>query len=122
LSNPAGTPTTLFRAIRDDRFSLLLFSDGSGAVPQLLKTAEESKQAFPDVLSPHLILRAGDSSPVVSDLPIWLDAEKQVHQRLGVTGPALVLVRPDGYIGYRCQPANPAKLSSYLGRVLVRRG
>jgi len=52
---------------------------------------------------------------------VWTDAEGQARQRLGVTGPALILVRPDGYIGYRCQPADTEGLLKYLGRYLIRK-
>jgi 2-polyprenyl-6-methoxyphenol hydroxylase-like FAD-dependent oxidoreductase len=121
LSNAVGDRTTLFAAIRDGRHALLLFPHGSESVPQLLLTAKETRQAFPDVLSPYLILRAGDDATVASDAPVWIDEEGRAHQRLGVTGHALILVRPDGYIGYRCQPADGAALSKYLGRYLVRK-
>ncbi len=121
LANAAGGQTTLFAALRDGRHALLLFPHGSESVPQLLKTAAEARQAFPDILSPHLILRTGDDPTVASDIPLWIDAEGQAHQRLGVTGSALILVRPDGYIGYRCQPADTEGLLKYLGRYSIRK-
>ncbi len=119
LANPAGARTTLFAALRDGRFALLLFPHGAESVSQLRQTADETRQTFPGVLSPHFILRVGDKIPSMSDVPVWIDRRDQVHQRLGVTGRAFVLVRPDRYIGYRGQPADPAKLSNYLGRFLV---
>jgi 2-polyprenyl-6-methoxyphenol hydroxylase-like FAD-dependent oxidoreductase len=114
-----GSRSTLFAAIRDGRHALILFPHGSGAIPQLLKIAEEAHHAFPDVFSPHLILRA-DDTPVAADVPVWLDVAGKAHLQLGVTDRALILVRPDGYIGYRCQPPDAGKLSKYLGRYLVR--
>src|SRR5262249_15934162 len=122
LSNPAGTRTTLFAALRDGRHTPLLFPHGADSGLELVKTGEETREVFPDVLSSHFFLRVGDEPTLTSDVPVWIDTEGRVHQRLGVTGPALVLARPDGYIGYRCQPADPAKLLNFLGRYLVRKG
>jgi 2-polyprenyl-6-methoxyphenol hydroxylase-like FAD-dependent oxidoreductase len=115
-----GRRTSLFAAIRDGRHALLLFPHEPASVPHLLQIAEAAKQAFPDVLSPHVIMRA-DATPVALDIPVWQDVERKVHGQLGVTDRALILVRPDGYIGYRCQPADAAKLLKYLGRYLARK-
>jgi 2-polyprenyl-6-methoxyphenol hydroxylase-like FAD-dependent oxidoreductase len=121
LTSATGQPTSLFAAIQDGRHALVLFPHGSESVGQLLKIAEGARQAFPDVFSPRVILKGGDTV-AAADVPVLMDTEGQAHQRLGVTGSALVLVRPDGYIGYRCQPADPVKLLDYLGRYLVRKG
>ena len=45
-----------------------------------------------------------------------------MHQQLGATERALFVVRPDGYIGYRNQPADAGGLEKYLDRYLVRKG
>jgi hypothetical protein len=110
--------TTLFAVLRDPRHALLLFPHGSESVPQLLNVAAEARQAFPGVLSPHVILRA-DETPSAADVPVWFDVQGKVYRQLGVTDQALVVVRPDGYIGYRCQPADSGKLLKYLRRYLV---
>jgi 2-polyprenyl-6-methoxyphenol hydroxylase-like FAD-dependent oxidoreductase len=112
--------TTLFAAIRHGRHALLLFPHGPAALPQLLQSADEARQTFPDVLSPHVIVRADDTL-VATDIPVWRDEEGKAHRQLGVTERALILVRPDGYIGYRCEPADAGALVNYLGRYLVRR-
>jgi hypothetical protein len=41
-----------------------------------------------------------------------------VHRLYGVAEQALVLVRPDGYVGFRSSPASPSALHSYLERTL----
>jgi 2-polyprenyl-6-methoxyphenol hydroxylase-like FAD-dependent oxidoreductase len=121
LSNAAGSRTTLFAALRDCRHVLLMFPHGSESLSQLLKTADETRQAFPDIVSPYVILRVGDDANVASEVPVWIDEEGRAHQRLGVAGHALILVRPDGYIGYRCQPADPERMLKYLERYLIRK-
>jgi hypothetical protein len=54
-------------------------------------------------------------------VPVWLDPEGRVHEKLHATNPTLVLVRPDGYIGYRCQPADREALRKYLSTFLIRK-
>jgi hypothetical protein len=100
---------------------LLLLPHGPQAVPQLVKVAEEVRQAFPEVLSPNVILKAGDAPGPDTGVPAWVDTEGRAYERLGVSDRALILVRPDGYIGYRCQPADGQALAKYLGRYLAGR-
>ncbi len=56
-----------------------------------------------------------------SSLPIHthiLGAEEErVNQRFGARTPTLVLVRPDGYIGFRGSAARLGELRDYLGRI-----
>lgn len=122
LATPAGDQTTLFAALRDRRCAVLLFPHGADSLSQLRQAAEESRQRYPDVVAVHVIQRAGENAAPLADASVWIDVEGRVHQRLGVHGPAIVLVRPDGYIGYRCQLAGPAKLADYLSRFLLRKG
>ena len=48
-----------------------------------------------------------------------LDATGAVHERYGARSECLYLVRPDGYVGYRSQPADGDKLLAYLERIFV---
>ena len=120
LTDAAGTPTTLFASIAGDRHRLVLLPDDPHATAELAGIADEAMRAFPNVLSPHVVLKAGVQA-VDSKWPVWFDVENKLHQKLGATGRALVLVRPDGYIGYRCQPADGAALMAYLSGYLVRK-
>jgi 2-polyprenyl-6-methoxyphenol hydroxylase-like FAD-dependent oxidoreductase len=122
LTDATGSPTTLFASIRGDRHRLLLFVNDPKASAELVLICDEAMRAFPNVLSPHIVLKAGASPPGYDrPWPVWLDVENKLHQKLGVSGAALVLVRPDGYIGYRCQPADGAALMAYLSGYLVRK-
>jgi hypothetical protein len=124
LTSVDGAPTTLFAAIRSNRHALLLLpASGNGAAPaQLLSIAAEVDSAFPNILSGHIIAKADNKTHVPqSSVPTWLDSRGRVYEKLHVTQPALVVVRPDGYIGYRCQPADGKALLEYLGRYLVRK-
>jgi hypothetical protein len=45
------------------------------------------------------------------------DRENALTRRYGAAVPCLYLVRPDGYVGYRCAPASVAGLRTHLDLV-----
>ncbi len=47
------------------------------------------------------------------------DPAGSLHHRFGARAECLYLVRPDGYVAYRSQPADEEKLLAYLATVLV---
>jgi hypothetical protein len=121
-----GRATTLFAVMRGTRHTLLLLPDGRDgkAATQLQRTAAEAAREFPDVLVPHVILRAGEVARHASDAGTraWIDTEGRVYDKLHANEGAAVLVRPDGYIGYRCHASDAATLGAHLGRYLVPKG
>jgi 2-polyprenyl-6-methoxyphenol hydroxylase-like FAD-dependent oxidoreductase len=124
-----GAKTTLFAVLRGTGHHLLLLpgSYDHGALSHLLEIAAETQRAFPGIYATSVILQHTDDaitpdlSAIPQDVPVWLDVEKRLHQRSGATDRALILVRPDGYIGYRAQPADADSFQRYLDRYLVRR-
>ncbi len=50
------------------------------------------------------------------------DAALRVHGRLGAEEPTALVVRPDGYLGFRCRPPDLGRLAGHLGRLGVRAG
>jgi 2-polyprenyl-6-methoxyphenol hydroxylase-like FAD-dependent oxidoreductase len=121
LTSATGSATNLFQVLSNVQHTLLLFPHDAQSVPQLLQIADEVRQVFPDVFTPQVILKTADTPGTSSGVPVWIDTDGQVHKRLGVTGRAMVWVRPDGYIGFRCQPASGSALANYLDRYLVRK-
>jgi hypothetical protein len=121
-----GRQTSLFKALLGSRHTLLLLpgSHEPEAASQLLKIAADAERAFPGVLSPHVILNSGASAqkPVGQDEPAWIDPDGRLHQKLHANDPTLILVRPDGYIGFRCQPADGQELTRFLDSYLIRKG
>ncbi len=127
LSEAGENQTTLFSAIRGTTHSLLLMpgSNDSADISQLLSAASAVHQSFPTLFTSHLILKAGaevDRTAIVPhDVQTWIDPDAQLHRRLGAFDRALLLIRPDGYIAYRSQPADTAKLAACLDRNYVRK-
>jgi hypothetical protein len=67
-------------------------------------------------------LKADAASPsAIADIPAWLDVDGRLHRNLHANNPTLLLIRPDGYVGYRCQPADSESLVGYMSRYLARR-
>ena len=117
-----GRATTLFAAMRGTRHTLLLLpgDEKPADAGPLLEIAADVARAFPGMLATHLILRPGTTAPMsIGDAAAWFDTTHRLHEKLHATAPTLVLVRPDGYVGYRSQPADGAGLRAYLGGYLI---
>ena len=56
-----------------------------------------------------------------ANIPVRIDCEAVVLQQQAAKSAAVVVVRPDGYIGYRGQVADADRLLRYLEKYLVRR-
>ena len=67
-------------------------------------------------------LRVPASSDLGDRSSELLDPDGRTHRRYGATAEALYLVRPDGHVGLRAQPASEEVLLRYLGRVFDRVG
>lgn len=124
LTAADGTPSSLHQAIRGVKHTLLLLAatKDAHAVPPLLAVAAEAENAFPGLLRPVVVLAAGGEAPFpTTGGDVWIDVAGEVRSKLGASAPSIVLVRPDGYIGFRGQPAEAAPLLAHLDKYLVRK-
>jgi hypothetical protein len=68
-------------------------------------------------------LVATDAESVPSNLSLGgtliLDPEQSLHYRYGAETECLYLIRPDGYVGHRSQPATASALHKYLRRIFL---
>jgi hypothetical protein len=110
--------TSLFREFRGTSFSLLLF-DGTARTEtgyaNLLEIARRVEGLPGNPVKTHLIVGA-DSAPegLVREGSILLDGSGSLHELYGASAESLYLVRPDGYVGFRGQPAEAESLIEYL--------
>lgn len=116
-----GRTTTLFAELRDRRHALLLFpaSDDSTDCPELDAIAAEIERRYPFAFVSHLFSRRPGPASASTGAKRWLDTTSRLRERLHVTTSALFVVRPDGYIGHRAQPASAAAAITYLDHYLV---
>ena len=117
-----GRQTTLFAELDGVRHGLLLLpgADEPAEAARLLAIAASTATTYPDVFAAHLVLKsAAAMSTLGAGTPVWFDTTGRLHQKLHAGESTLIVVRPDGYIGYRCQPADGASLMTYLSRYLT---
>jgi hypothetical protein len=84
-----GAPLRLYDLLAEHRHVLLLLGDGPEALPPTLPRLPES------VFAAHRVVPPGTSG---GD---FIDREGAVARRYG-SRPAAYLIRPDGYVGFRC--------------------
>lgn len=119
---PVGEKT-LFDVLVGPRHTLLCF-DGAAATEEgyhrLAKVIEHAKNRLgADVQAFVVVPSATRPAALPQDIPVLVDAEGEMHRRFGARSECLYLVRPDGYVAYRCQPADEHRFSAYLDRVFT---
>jgi 2-polyprenyl-6-methoxyphenol hydroxylase-like FAD-dependent oxidoreductase len=116
--------TTIFSIINSTAHTLLLLPGlcDPSSISQLFKIAANTTEVFPEMFSTHMILKNNQSVTGLNAFndPLWIDVDDRLHQKLHAKEPTLVLVRPDGYIGFRCQPADGQALIDHLSTYLNR--
>jgi hypothetical protein len=68
------------------------------------------------LLEPHLIV-AGESAREGAEIPVYVDEPGLAHERYGLKGAGLYLIRPDGYVAFRAPRTDLRPLREYLQRV-----
>jgi hypothetical protein len=117
-----GCDQRLLVLLRGPQHNLLLLpaAADAGMLTGLNDVRRRTEEAYPDLIRVHLIVPS-DSLPHGIDgfTSVWLDPAGCVGKALGVRETATALVRPDGYLGYRGQPASWEDLRGYLDRYLI---
>ena len=114
-------PHRLYEVLRGTRHNLLLFEGDSSTdeVRRNLATiAREVRDRLGRWITPHVVVASANAPESLEwDGPILHDTGGALRDRFGAGADCLYLIRPDGYVGYRCQPADPVKVIAYLGRI-----
>jgi 2-polyprenyl-6-methoxyphenol hydroxylase-like FAD-dependent oxidoreductase len=125
LQHPAtGKGERLLAVVRGPMHHLLLLPAAldPSTLAGLRDIRRRVEEVYPELMRIHLIV-PGKGLPVGGEeWPLaWLDPDGCVRRFLGARRTALALVRPDGYLGYRGQPAAWEGLRGHLDRYLVPR-
>jgi len=117
-----GTKTIrLFQLFEDTNHHLLLFTgadDDEGiAYETLAKIKSGIIPPFDKHVACHLISSRNSTSVKTSNGAILHDSDGMLHHRYGVSRQALYLIRPDGYVGFRSQPADLDKLNDHIAKI-----
>lgn len=122
--NSNGSPKRLFEILQGTSHKLLLFI-GSYDEPDLEQSLKQRhsliKQKFGDAIETVLINMQSEL-PFTTDWQglVLQDDEGELHQRYGAHSHCVYLIRPDGYIGYRSQPAKLELFLEYCDRLFAK--
>ncbi len=114
--------TTLFDLLRGPQHALLLFPGAYHEAASWRRMAELSRSIhdrWRRLFKVWFIAEGADAIPPGLDLKGELIGDPQcvLHDRYGIDKESLYLIRPDGYVGYRSEPATASALDEYLGSV-----
>ncbi len=120
-ARPGGSG--LHDLFRGTSHTLLLF-DGAAATPggyqNLSSISEAVSGRFENRIRSYLIIpRPASPEGLRFDGPVLQDAGSEFHSMFGAETECLYLVRPDGYVGFRCQPALGEPLMKHLEQILT---
>ncbi len=111
-------PTTLFDQFRGPRFTLLLF-DGTAhtetGYEHLTSVASRVEELLGEDVEARIIASLNTQPTILEwDGVVLLDPTHEVHKFYGANAESLYLVHPDGYVGFRSQPAIVEPMLDYL--------
>jgi 2-polyprenyl-6-methoxyphenol hydroxylase-like FAD-dependent oxidoreductase len=116
-----GRVERLFDIVRGPSANLLLFAgvDPDKETIASLTATEKTLGHLKSQLRTHLIFASeGDAARAkLDDGSIIIDGGAHLQTALGMSTPEVIYVRPDGYIGLRCQHLDNGSLEEYLKRV-----
>lgn len=112
----------LFPILHGTAHTLLLL-EGHAARPDadrsLFHLARLVRSRWGELVRAFVVTPRSDSPASDEGVPVLLDPGGEIHRRFGARAECAYLVRPDGYVGFRSQPADPDRLVSYLEGILL---
>lgn len=112
------TPVRLRDLLRGERHHLLLFT-GSCRREEDISTLEHLVATvtaiYPDVVAVRLVHHPQAPALSVTAEETVADEDANLHRLFSFSSPSLLLVRPDGYIGFREAGIRTGYLNEYLG-------
>jgi 2-polyprenyl-6-methoxyphenol hydroxylase-like FAD-dependent oxidoreductase len=120
---PINDVANLFDLIRHTRSTLLLF-DGAAPTPEgyanLAGIAQRVRERWDAHVAVWIVVPRRAPPPQLQNIEnVLLDRRSMVHRRYGAGSECLYLIRPDGYVGFRSQPATWKALEEHLSMILV---
>lgn len=118
LKSPDDSSTIqLYDLLTGSEHELLIFT---GSEPEEMEIQEiakitESIQEIGSLVETHLIVGTKELAEGLPKIQsTWLDPDHEIHKDFGAAKASLYLIRPDGYIAFRNQPASASDLNEYL--------
>lgn len=119
---PIDDESTLFDRLRGTRHTLWLF-DGAmtdEGYDNFASIADRVMRRYGDHIDLTAVVPACERpARLPESLAVLFDAEMTLHDHFGCASEGLYLIRPDGYVGFRSQPADEDALLRYLETIFV---
>ena len=115
-------PVALYDLLSGAEHELLMFCGsrpGPDEMAELVRIVDAVGERYGDLIELHLVF-AGErppGAPVVAST--HHDRDARMHAAFGAARAALVLVRPDGYVAFRNQPADRTAILDYLTTIFT---
>ena len=116
------TEGTLHGLLLGTAHVLFLFAGGAATSAdhaRLAEIAERARRRHGERVRAHVVVQGDERPDGVPDL--LLDPTGALHARFGGGAEVLYLVRPDGHVAFRSQPADEPALSRYLATIFTDR-
>jgi hypothetical protein len=120
--HPSGEPVRFSQLQRGTKHHLVLFagSQATAATYQYLQTiADTIAQRYGRSVATHFVVPREVPPQLQGRSEVLVDPRGELHHRYGATIESLYLIRPDGYVGFRSQPADGEVLHSYLAKIFA---
>lgn len=114
--------TTLFDMLRGTRHRLWLFDGAMTAegYDNFTNIAERVARRYGEHIEVMAIVPQPECAAALPGaLVVHVDRDGALHDHFGCRSEGLYLIRPDGYVGYRSQPADADALFRYLETIFV---
>ena len=117
-----GRPVRLFERFHGTHFTLLRYAAQTGAdaaAADMAALTEVGQRRLGRQLTAALVLPE-EAPRTACRSPALLDTQGTFRRRYGIDGDAVLLVRPDKYLGFTGQPGDRNVLEAYLQQMLHR--
>ena len=123
VDTESGNTIAVRDRLRGTHWTLLCFSGHDTNQQQLQAFDETAHNLMLKYAGTLRVLSIAGGFPIQrltgSRVPVLLDAMNEAHERYGVDGACLYLLRPDRYVAFRGPLGRLKELSEYLERVLI---
>ena len=115
-----GGGRRLHEALWGTRHVALYFDGPDGSAEgyeRMCELAAHLRERLGDRIAIRFVVPSDRIPDLLPDEDVWLDTEEWAHRRYGASAECLYVVRPDGYIGFRCQPVEREPLDRWIDSV-----
>jgi 2-polyprenyl-6-methoxyphenol hydroxylase-like FAD-dependent oxidoreductase len=121
-TSPHASPARLFELLDNTRHTLLIFTGEQQAreMPSWVQeTICQLAKDYPTLIDTYCILTGQVEPTEQGAMRLLSDPDTHLHRCYGMDRPGVVLIRPDGYIGFRYQRELGQSLDRYLKQWFV---